>query len=437
MPQDPYAAIAESSADPYAAIASSSSLDLKDARTVPNARIRNIPNPAANETSPGEALYHGAKTGFTLGMIPAAPGMIGAPLETAVGLGGAGVGAATGKVAAKAAGAGAFGQEVGEDVGGLAGGVVAGGAAGWARAKVKTIYDLLPEAAQKELLGFLSPRVKHLLNFADALGAAKAAPVAAPAAQPVDPAVVSPSRSLPGQISPEVVRPPAAAAPAPAAPIPPRTGLQLSGEVAAAAPPAPAAAEAPVPASNFPPPGPRTKFTYDPAKVPTGPRTPRGPSFDTDTDAAIEDAMRADLARHGTIAKVQAGREAAANNTVDVPKGTQVQQAKNTQLGPQLADLGASSIGSPSEPVEFVAGQKAFKSGGQWFVKGGDYPADSWTRVSNSQFRSTLEGLNKTAAPAAAPTPAKPTAAAPASAEDLSGEWQKSVDFVKAKKAAR
>src|SRR5712671_5345187 len=80
MPQDPYAAIAQPNAgDPYAAIATArpqapqpqESVRLSDPRTVPNARIRNMPNPVDPSWSPWRSLYEGAKTGLTLGSIPA------------------------------------------------------------------------------------------------------------------------------------------------------------------------------------------------------------------------------------------------------------------------------------------------------------------------------------------------------------------------------
>jgi len=46
-----------------------------DATKVPNARLRNMPNPAEGMT-PGQALYSGAKTGTELAAIPASPAAI-------------------------------------------------------------------------------------------------------------------------------------------------------------------------------------------------------------------------------------------------------------------------------------------------------------------------------------------------------------------------
>ena len=56
------------------------------AHFVPNARIRNLPNPAEGMT-PGEALINGAATGTGLAALPASPvvGDVAAPLFAAVG----------------------------------------------------------------------------------------------------------------------------------------------------------------------------------------------------------------------------------------------------------------------------------------------------------------------------------------------------------------
>ncbi len=184
MPQDPYAAIAQPVAsDPYAAIAMSNSLDLKDARTIPNSRIRNMTvDPTKDVQSGGQALYEGAKTGLTLGMIPTAPSAIAAPVSTLLGVGGGAVGGVAGKEIAKAAGAGDFGQEVGGDVGGLTGGILSGAAGEAALSKARSIYGALPEPLQKQLLGVASPRLKNAIRLWDALkelGAPKpSAPVA-------------------------------------------------------------------------------------------------------------------------------------------------------------------------------------------------------------------------------------------------------------------
>lgn len=103
-------------------------LHLSDPSTVPNARIRNMPNPVDPSWSPGRSLYEGAKTGLTLGSIPASvestiPGLV----RGAIGAAAGGYG---GKTLAKAAGAGEFGQEVAGDVGGVVGGGLSAGGTG-------------------------------------------------------------------------------------------------------------------------------------------------------------------------------------------------------------------------------------------------------------------------------------------------------------------
>ena len=143
MPQDPFAAIAQpvtppaivaAGNDPFASIATPTQQRPKtlvdkwidNPSTVPNARIRNMPNPAEGETSAAGAFYHGAKAGLTLGMLPAAPAMIptsaAGAVSTALGVGGATVGSIAGNQIAKSAGGGELTQEVGGDVGGLVGG---------------------------------------------------------------------------------------------------------------------------------------------------------------------------------------------------------------------------------------------------------------------------------------------------------------------------
>jgi hypothetical protein len=58
---------------------------LTDGGSVPNARIRNLPNPAAKATSAGAALLDGMKTGAQLASIPSAVAGIGAAAEGAEG----------------------------------------------------------------------------------------------------------------------------------------------------------------------------------------------------------------------------------------------------------------------------------------------------------------------------------------------------------------
>lgn len=217
---------------------------LSDARTIPNARIRNLPNPVDPSWGPGRSLYEGAKTGLMLGGIPAStaatiPELVGGTI-------GGTVGGTAGKGIAKMAGAGEFGQEVGGDIGGLVG----GGAGGWGGRAVGK-YGLKSiatspirlgaralEAAANQKIAPIKP-ITSLMTPADEAeslrvklpGRDVGLPKKIPPAPPEPPAnaaaepsgAFGPSRSLPGQISPEVIRPPQKTA----TPIPPRTGLAL------------------------------------------------------------------------------------------------------------------------------------------------------------------------------------------------------------------
>ncbi|HEY6768000.1 MAG TPA: hypothetical protein VI386_24865 [Candidatus Sulfotelmatobacter sp.] len=59
---------------------------LTDGGSVPNARIRNLPNPAAKATGPGDALLDGMKTGAQLASIPSTVAGIGAGVEASEGV---------------------------------------------------------------------------------------------------------------------------------------------------------------------------------------------------------------------------------------------------------------------------------------------------------------------------------------------------------------
>ena len=165
-------------------------------RTVPNGRIRNMTvDPVKDVHSAGHALYEGAKTGLMLGSIPAS---VGATVPELIGgaVGGT-AGSAGGKAIAKVAGGGDTAQEVAGDLGGLVGGGIGASRIGGG------------------IRGFLKP-------IAEAIhGPTPALPTALP--EQLNPALTSPSRSLPGQIGPEVIHPRIA----PAEPIPPRQGLML------------------------------------------------------------------------------------------------------------------------------------------------------------------------------------------------------------------
>lgn len=150
--------------------------------TVLNPRLRNLPDPSANETSAAGALYHGVKAGATLATLPLIPMT---PIaDLALGATGGAVGSAAGKVISKSAGAGELGQEVASDVGGVVGGVGAAKTGNWAAGKARAIYDALPEAVQKELVGIISPRYAHAARVLEALGVGEAPPAPVPAAAP-------------------------------------------------------------------------------------------------------------------------------------------------------------------------------------------------------------------------------------------------------------
>ena len=123
-------------------------VSLSDARTVPNARIRNMTlDPTKDFHSAGQAFYEGAKMGMTAAAIP---GMAYAtPVGLATGVVGGTVGGIAGQQIAKKAGAGDFGQEVGSDIGGLAEVYSSAGVTEGAISKVRSLYSALPEAVQK------------------------------------------------------------------------------------------------------------------------------------------------------------------------------------------------------------------------------------------------------------------------------------------------
>jgi hypothetical protein len=152
-------------------------LDLSNPSMIPNARIRNMTvDPTKDVHSAGQALYEGAKTGLMLGSIPASAALT--PAEAVLGTGGGIVGGAAGKQIAKSAGAGEFGQEVGGDVGGAVGAGLTAGFGNWAAGKARALYSALPDAVQKEVLGVVSPRLRHAISFWDALTSSEGAAAA-------------------------------------------------------------------------------------------------------------------------------------------------------------------------------------------------------------------------------------------------------------------
>jgi len=186
--------------------------------------------------------YQGAKAGA---MAATAPLAMEASVPQIIGgvIGGT-AGSVAGSKIAQSAGAGEVGQEVAGDVGGLIGGITGGGASEWTAgkiAKAKSVYDSLPSELKQEFLGMLSPGVRDRMLSASRLktGIEKLSQSATPTPEELNPALVSPARTLPGQVGPERIFGPR---PTPAQPIPSRAGLALTGEVAAPAVAQPGAA---------------------------------------------------------------------------------------------------------------------------------------------------------------------------------------------------
>jgi len=205
-----------------AAVPPLGTVQLSNPSTVPNARMRNLPNPAAGETSALGALYHGAKTGAMLATPLTLP-EAGAGLipRVAGALAGGTVGGTAGKEIAKEAGAGELGQEVSGDVGGVAGAAGASAAADWTATKLRSFYDLLPPKAQDALLemlprraasivkgdvlGTISPAAKHAGEFVNALREAKTAEAAPGAAGNIAESVAAPQPAPAAKVSPKTV----------------------------------------------------------------------------------------------------------------------------------------------------------------------------------------------------------------------------------------
>ena len=114
--------------------------------TVPNARIRNLPNPAEG-MSPGRALYEGAKTGLTAASLPIAAANPAGALRA---LAGGTVGTEVAGKLAENFGASDFQQEVAGDVGGLVGGGLTEGGYELVKGRVPTARGIRPEWLTKK-----------------------------------------------------------------------------------------------------------------------------------------------------------------------------------------------------------------------------------------------------------------------------------------------
>lgn len=179
--------------------------------SVPNARIRNLPNPAANETSPLGALYHGAKTGAQLASLPMSAELPSMGLKQVLGmLAGGTVGKLGGEKAAESLGAGDLGKEAAGDIGAMWGGNLGAKLAEnpVAQAIVKTAFKIGDAAAFGRLSKIwdaftsLPAEVRTLSPKAIPVPpAASAPPAAAASAAPIPAAAAPPAAS--GNISPE------------------------------------------------------------------------------------------------------------------------------------------------------------------------------------------------------------------------------------------
>jgi hypothetical protein len=178
----------------------------------PGNEWRNDPtSPMASNTQAPIDLHLGLHTyqGIKTGLMPVGAALsLGATIPQVVGaVAGGTAGNVVGQKIAEAAGAGPVGQEISGDVGGLVGGLYGAG------------------RANSAARGFVE-NFRSGLNPNPPVYPGATLP-ATPAPEVLNPSLVSPVRTLPGQIGAEVIRPPAQ-------PIPARSGLALPGEVAPA-----------------------------------------------------------------------------------------------------------------------------------------------------------------------------------------------------------
>lgn len=403
-------------------------------------------------------LYQGAKLGATAATAPMAfeasvPGLIG-------GVVGGTAGSAAAKRGAQALGAGETGQEVAGDVGGVAGGVAGGGVADWmapklttAAVKARALWESLPGDVRQELskhaTGMALPensRITSAWKFGKAMkglydrffgagsdtGAGEAPTQDADVirerignSQPSTPLDRLRNQEIPPEVNYTPDRPSIERI------MPEKTAGEAGSMAASVATPQPSAqsnANAESVNSLFPPPGPKGKFQYDPNRFNQPGRGGTGATFDTngimrdiDEDNAIEDAMRADLGKHGYISRIQQNREFAAGHSMDTPKGTLQEQAQNTRSGAALVDAGVQNMGSPIEPIEFLNNVKGFKLHGRWLMRQGD----DWVGVTNQEMKNAITGA------------AGSSASSGSASQDLTDEWSRNVAYLKAQKAKK
>lgn len=266
---------------------------------------------------------------------------------------------------------------------------------------------------------------------------------ATPAPEVLNPSLVSEARSLPGQIAPEVVRPRMT----PAAPIPSRSGLAL--------PPAPeTAAEAPVESA-----APPVESEATPRTLRTRPdREPNGPG----NIQNVPDVSNGESA----LRQVLTGQDNA--TLLKIAKSRGINVSKESQLKPAAADkLLVNKIVEDFSPEELEAhygdyvensrfrhgfgdiGPEAQKTLSlQTFFPDVKIPAARMIRtrtaITNAPLRNEVPATAPTGEFAAAMKENARTAratskpAAPAApSEDLTDEWQRNNEFLKARKNKR
>jgi hypothetical protein len=176
----------------------------------------------------GHRLIQGAQNA----LLPAAPFVAAAaPAATARALAGGAVGGTAAGVGAEALGADPDQQDLASDLGGIAGGYAGAEAPRLAQTRLGRSVGVLGKAAGTTAEDL--PLIKSGVKGAKRLGELRdiwfpkgepptypGAPFPTGTPEQINPAAVSPSRTMPGSVSPEVVRPPAQ-------PIPPRSGLAL------------------------------------------------------------------------------------------------------------------------------------------------------------------------------------------------------------------
>jgi hypothetical protein len=210
--------------------------------------------------------------------------------------------------------------------------------------------------------------------------------IRARSAQPENPALTTPSRTLPGMNSPEVIRPPAATA----QPIPPRTGLQLTGEVAPQA---------------------ETAATPEPtATAPNGNTIPRTLSGDS--------ALR----------QVLTGQDNA--NLLKIAKSRGINVTRESQLKPGTADnLLINKIVNDFSPDELSEIGAQYLENSRFRHSFGNIGPEAWKTMSLQTYFPDMKIPATTLARAAKAVAASATP----SADDLTGILEKSLAQARAR----